>query len=142
MASVNKVILIGNLGDDPEVRYTQSGSAVANFSMATTDRWKDKKSGEMQEKTEWHKIVFWERQAEIVKQYLHKGSQVYIEGRLQTDKWTDQSGSERYTTKIIGNVLQMLGQKGGDAGDNSSYKAPKPPKKLPPPSDDNDDIPF
>ena len=116
MASVNKVILIGNLGRDPEMRYMPSGDAVANFSIATTDKWKDK-SGEMQEQTEWHRISFFGRQAEICGEYLRKGSQVYIEGRLQTRKWTDKDGNERTTTEIRGDRMQMLGGRGGGSAE-------------------------
>jgi single-strand DNA-binding protein len=112
MASVNKVILIGNLGRDPEIRYLPSGDAVANFSIATTEKWKDK-GGEMQEQTEWHRIAFFGRQAEICGEYLRKGSSVYVEGRLQTRKWTDKDGNERYTTEIRGDRMQMLGGRGG-----------------------------
>ena len=112
MASVNKVILIGNLGRDPEIRYLPSGDAVANFSIATTEKWKDK-TGEMQEQTEWHRISFFGRQAEICGEYLRKGSSVYIEGRLQTRKWTDKDGNERTTTEIRGDRMQMLGGRGG-----------------------------
>ena len=108
MASVNKVILIGNLGKDPEVRYMPSGEAIANISVATTDSWKDK-SGEKQEKTEWHRVSFFGKLAEIVGEYLKKGSQVYIEGRLQTRKWVDKENQERYTTEIVADRMQMLG---------------------------------
>ncbi len=110
---VNKVILIGNLGNDPEVRYTAGGSAVANVSIATTESWKDKESGEQQEKTEWHRVVFFNRLAEIVGEYLKKGSQVYIEGRLQTRKWQDKEGHDKYTTEIVAGEMQMLGSRGG-----------------------------
>ncbi len=106
---VNKAIIVGNLGRDPEVRYTASGNAIANITVATTDNWKDRQSGERQEKTEWHRVVFFGRLAEITGEYLKKGAQVYIEGRLQTRKWEDKSGQERYTTEIVGNELQMLG---------------------------------
>jgi single-strand DNA-binding protein len=112
MASVNKVILIGNLGRDPEVRYTPNGDAVANLSIATTERWKDK-NGEMQEQTEWHRVAFFGRQAEVCGEYLRKGSSVYVEGRLQTRKWTDKEGNERTTTEIRGDRMQMLGGRGG-----------------------------
>jgi single-strand DNA-binding protein len=115
MASVNRVILIGNLGRDPEVRYLPSGDAVANFSIATTEKWKDK-NGEMQEQTEWHRISFFGRQAEICGEYLRKGSSVYVEGRLQTRKWTDKDGNERQTTEIRGDRMQMLGGRGGASG--------------------------
>lgn len=112
---VNKVILIGNLGNDPEVRYTPAGSAVANISMATSETWRDKQSGEMQERTEWHRVVFFNRLAEIVGEYLHKGSKVYVEGSLRTRKWTDKSGGERYTTEIIGNEMHILDGRGAGA---------------------------
>ena len=110
---VNKVILVGNLGKDPEVRYMPSGGAVANVTIATTDQWKDKQTGEQREKTEWHNVVFYQRLAEIVGEYLKKGSQVYVEGRLQTRKWQDKNGNDRYTTEIIANEMQMLGGRGG-----------------------------
>ncbi len=118
---VNKVILIGNLGNEPEVRYTPAGAAVANISLATNDAWQDKQTGEWQERTEWHRVVFFGRQAEVVKQYLHKGSQIYLEGRIQTRKWQDQSGMDRYTTEIIALSMQML-----DKRDNvgAGYGAP------------------
>ena len=134
MASVNKVILIGNLGRDPEVRYLPSGDAVANFSIATTEKWKDK-SGDMQEQTEWHRIAFFGRQAEICGEYLRKGSSVYIEGRLQTRKWTDKDGNERTTTEIRGDRMQMLGGRGGgsaemrEVSDNGGAESAAPAKK-------------
>src|SRR5438270_12404927 len=112
MASVNKVILIGNLGRDPETRYTTGGDAVTNIRIATTDTWKDK-AGEKQEKTEWHSIVFYGRQAEIAGEYLKKGRQVYVEGRLQTRKWQDKEGQDRYTTEIVADRMQMLGNREG-----------------------------
>jgi len=113
---VNKAILIGNLGQDPEVRYTPSGSAVCNLSLATTESWKKRDTGERQEKTEWHRLVFFGRVAEIVGEYLHKGSQIYVEGRLQTRKWQDQTGNDRFTTEIIVSDMQILGRKsGGDS---------------------------
>ena len=154
---VNKVILIGNLGDDPEVRYTSGGSAVANIRMATSESWKDKESGEKQERTEWHRVVFFGRLAEIVAEYLKKGSQVYIEGALRTNKWQDKSGNDRYTTEIIANEMQMLGNKGErttgpavdgkapDGGGTSGKSAATgQAKKAPPPQDEfvDDDIPF
>lgn len=114
---VNKVILVGNLGQDPEVRYMPNGNGVANISIATTDSWKDKNTGQMQERTEWHRVVLFGKLAEVAGEYLRKGSQVYIEGRLQTRKWTDQSGQEKYTTEIVvdmGGQMQMLGGRGGD----------------------------
>ncbi len=110
---VNKVTLIGNLGADPEIRYTNSGSAVANIRLATAEAWRDKETGEQQERTEWHRVVFFSRLAEIVGEYLKKGSQVYIEGRIQTRKWQDRDGNDRYTTEIIANEMQMLGGRGG-----------------------------
>ena len=112
MASVNKVILVGNLGRDPETRYTTSGDAVTNIRLATTDTWKDK-NGEKQERTEWHNIVFYGRQAEIAGEYLKKGRQIYVEGRLQTRKWQDKEGQDRYTTEIIADRMQMLGNREG-----------------------------
>lgn len=122
MASVNKVIIVGNLGRDPEVRTFPSGDQVANVTVATTDRWKDKQSGEMREATEWHRIVFNGRLAEIAGQYLRKGSQVYIEGSLRTRKWTDKDGVEKYSTEIRADQMQMLGarQGGPDGNDDSS----------------------
>ena len=105
---INKVILIGNLGDDPETRYTPSGTAVTNIRVATSERWKDRQSGEMQERTEWHRVVLFTRLAEVAAEYLRKGSRVYIEGRIQTRKWQDQSGQDRYTTEIVANDMQML----------------------------------
>ncbi|HZR01835.1 MAG TPA: single-stranded DNA-binding protein [Burkholderiales bacterium] len=155
MASVNKVIIIGNLGRDPEVRYLPSGEAVANFSVATTEKWKDK-AGEMQEQTEWHRVSFFGRQAEICGEYLRKGSSVYVEGRLQTRKWTDKDGNERTTTEIRGDRMQMLGSRGGsgtaemrepDYGAAESAPARKPAAapsgKKPSSFDDlDDDIPF
>ena len=150
---VNKVIIVGNLGQDPEVKYMPSGQAVCNISVATTDSWSDKASGEKQEKTEWHRVVFFRRLAEIAGEYLRKGSQVYIEGRLQTRKWQDQSGVEKYTTEIIANEMQMLGGRGGGGGasgggfdaptaDGSSSSAPVK-SAVPSTADDfDDDIPF
>ena len=115
MASVNKVILIGNLGRDPETRYMPDGGAITNISVATTDKWKDK-AGEMQEKTEWHRVAFFGKLAEIAGEYLKKGSQVYIEGRLQTRKWQDKEGQDKYTTEVVANVMQMLGSRQGMGG--------------------------
>ena len=142
---VNKVILIGNLGNDPDVRYTAGGAAVANISLATAESWRDKDSGEMQERTEWHRVVFFGRLAEIVNEYLKKGSQIYVEGRLQTRKWQDKEGNDKYTTEIVANEMQMLGGRGGGGGSqNQEPPAAKtsgaPPKKV---NDDfDDDIPF
>ncbi|HDR9153826.1 single-stranded DNA-binding protein [Burkholderia vietnamiensis] len=119
MASVNKVILVGNLGADPEVRYLPSGDAVANIRLATTDRYKDKASGDYKEVTEWHRVNFFGRLAEIVSEYLKKGSSIYVEGRIRTRKWQDQAGQDRYSTEIVADQMQMLGGRGGsgDAGD-------------------------
>jgi len=122
---VNKVILVGNLGGDPEVRYTPSGSAVANVALATSDVWRDKQMGELQEKTEWHRVVFFNRLAEIVGQYLRKGSKIYVEGALRTKKWVDKSGVERYTTEIIANEMHMLDSRppaGGGIGGHAGHQ--------------------
>src|SRR5258707_782239 len=117
MASVNKVIIVGNLGADPETRYTPGGDAVTNIRVATTDRWKDKASGEMKESTEWHRIAFFGRLAEVAGEFLKKGSQIYVEGQLRTRKWQDKDGQDRYSTEIRGDVMQMLGRRegGGEA---------------------------
>lgn len=117
---VNKVILIGNLGNDPEVRYTPNGNAVANVTLATSNAWRDKQTGEMQERTEWHRIVFFNRLAEIVNEYLRKGSKIYVEGSLRTRKWQDKAGVDRYTTEIIANEMQMLDSRGAGNNGNSS----------------------
>lgn len=146
--SVNKVILIGNLGRDPEVRYTPNGLAVANISIATTESWKDKQSGENQEKTEWHRIVMYSRLAEIAGEYLRKGSKIFIEGRLQTRKWQDKTtNQDRYTTEIIADSLQMLDSKAGTVADMGSASAEKnsmdaPPADLASANNFDDDIPF
>jgi single-strand DNA-binding protein len=165
MASVNKVIIVGNLGRDPETRYMPNGEAVTNIAVATTESWKDKNSGEKKELTEWHRITFYRRLAEVAGQYLKKGSQVYIEGRLQTRKWTDKENIERYTTEIIADTMQMLGGRqgmgggsamdddyaGGGAGgggapaprQNSAPQRQAPASKPAPNfSDMDDDIPF
>ncbi|GMR05846.1 MAG: single-stranded DNA-binding protein [Gammaproteobacteria bacterium] len=147
---VNKVILVGNLGKDPEVRFAPSGSAMANITVATTESWKDRQTGEKQEKTEWHRVVFFNRLAEIVGEYLKKGSQVYIEGRIQTRKWQGQDGQDRYTTEIVANEMQMLGSRpgGGDTAwnapqDSAPVQQPAAPEASTPPSDDfDDDVPF
>lgn len=110
---INKAIIVGNLGKDPEVRYSANGAAITNITVATSDVWKDKNTGENQERTEWHRIVFFGRLAEVAGEYLKKGSQVYIEGRIQTRKWQDQGGQDRYTTEIVANEMQMLGGRGG-----------------------------
>ncbi len=146
---VNKVILIGNLGNDPEVRYMPNGGAVANITVATSEQWKDKQTGEPQERTEWHRVVLYRRLAEIAGEYLRKGSKVYIEGRLQTRKWQDQNGNDRYTTEIIANEMQMLDSRGG--GSASFNQQPpaqeggsKPAGSAPAGGldDFDDDIPF
>lgn len=148
MASVNKVILIGNLGKDPDVRYTQSGDAMCNFSIATTESWKDKATGEKRENTEWHRISIFGKLGEIAGQYLKKGSQVYIEGSLRTRKWTDKDGQERYTTEIRAETMTMLGSKQGGSGqqgggDGGYSPAPDRQNKPKPSFDDlGDDIPF
>ena len=142
---VNKVILIGNLGQKPEMRYTATQSAVANISIATTESWKDKESGEMRDKTEWHKVVYFGKLAEIVEKYLDKGSSVYIEGKLQTRKWQDKSGADRWTTEIVGNELTMLGSR---QSNNNSVPMESNQSESPFPQDDSgpgltdDDIPF
>ncbi len=148
---INKVILVGNLGQDPEIRYTPGGLAIANATVATSDSWKDKQTGEQQERTEWHRVVFFSRLAEVVGEYLRKGSQVYIEGRLQTRKWQDPSGQDRYTTEIVANEMQMLGSRSQGAGApptdyNQSRPTSKPAAKRDTapaaPDDFDDDIPF
>ena len=156
---INKVILVGNLGNDPEVRYANNGNAIANISVATSDSWKDKNTGEQQEKTEWHRVVMFNRLGEIAGEYLKKGSKVYIEGKLQTRKWQDQSGQDRYTTEIVANEMQMLDSRGGEMGGGgyqasaSQQSAPQQgqsapqqssqPAPAPQPSNDfDDDIPF
>jgi single-strand DNA-binding protein len=158
MASVNKVIIVGNLGADPETRFLPSGEAVANIRVATTDKWKDKASGEMKEATEWHRISFFGRLAEIAGEYLKKGSQVYVEGTLRTRKWQDKDGQDRYSTEIRADTMQMLGrregggeQRGADMGDRAergeprAAAAPKPAAAKKPAGkfdDMEDDIPF
>jgi single-strand DNA-binding protein len=155
MASVNKVIIIGNLGRDPEVRYTPSGAAVCNVSVATTRNWKNRESGEKQEETEWHRVVFYDRLAEIAGEYLKKGRSVYVEGRLKTRKWQDKEGKDNYTTEIIAEQMQMLGSREGmgggsadDHGEPRSAPAPRAPANKPAAKsatgfdDMDDDIPF
>ena len=161
---INKVILVGNLGNDPDVKYTQSGAAVTTISVATSESWKDKQTGQMQDRTEWHRVKFFGKLAEIAGEYLRKGSQVYVEGSLRTDKYTDKNGIERYTTDIIANEMQMLGGRGeggaGGGGMGGGERAPRqqapqrqdyaprrqPAASAPPPpaADDfvDDDIPF
>ena len=168
MAGVNKVIIVGNLGNDPEVRYSNNGAAIANISVATSDSWKDKNTGERQERTEWHRIVMFNRLGEIAGEYLKKGSKVYIEGKLQTRKWQDQQGQDRYSTEIVADQMQMLdsrgagqsgGMGGGQGGDyqqapqnqfgggqqqgGGQGQAPQQPQSAPQPANDfDDDIPF
>ena len=161
---VNKVILVGNLGNDPETRYTQAGAAITNVSVATSETWKDKQTGQPQERTEWHRVVFFNRLAEIAGEYLRKGSKVYVEGALRTRKWQDKEGQDRYSTEIVANEMQMLdsrggGQGGGNAapegyGQSAPRSAPAAAPKAPaggapaagsPPGDFgsfDDDIPF
>ncbi|OOF78267.1 single-stranded DNA-binding protein [Rodentibacter caecimuris] len=131
MAGVNKVIIVGHLGNDPEIRTMPNGDAVANISVATSESWNDRNTGERREITEWHRIVFYRRQAEICGEYLRKGSQVYVEGRLRTRKWQDQNGQDRYTTEIQGDVMQMLGSRNQNAG---GYGAPDMGQSSPQPS--------
>ena len=141
MASLNKVMLIGNLGKDPEVRFTASGQAVASFSLATSETYKDK-SGEKVEKTEWHNITLWGKLAEIAGEYLSKGKTVYIEGRLQTRKWQDKSGNDRYTTDIVGDKMQMLSAKGERSGGEASQAPKSSASTYEEPPFQDDDIPF
>ena len=147
MASVNKVILVGNLGADPDQRFLPNGDAVCNIKIATSESWKDKQTGDKKEATEWHRVVFFRRLAEIAGQYLTKGSSVYVEGSLKTRKWQDKDGSDRYTTEIVGSEMKMLGSK----GDGEQRQAPQaerpqaqsaPAKKKPYFNDMDDDIPF
>ena len=158
MASVNKVILIGNLGRDPETRYTADGAAITNITIATSDRWKDKSSGEMKEATEWHRVAFFGRLAEIAGEYLKKGRPVYVEGRLRTRKWQDKDGQDRYTTEVIADNMQMLGSREGmgagsgefDGGEESRAPRAAPAsssgrtaaKSAPSVAEMDDDIPF
>jgi single-strand DNA-binding protein len=139
MAGVNKVILVGRLGKDPEVKYTPNGAAVAKFTVATSREWKDRNTGEKQENTEWHRIVAWERLGEICGEYLRKGSQVYIEGRLQTRSWEDQDGNKKWTTEVIAQTMQMLGSaaRGGEAQSQAEQFPTEEPINVP-----EDDIPF
>lgn len=160
---VNKVILLGNLGKDPETNYLPSGSAVTNITLATSESWKDKQSGEMQERTEWHRVVFFNRLAEIAAEYLRKGRQVYVEGSLRTRKWQGKDGQDRYTTEIVANEMQMIGGRGeggggapsggqsygggGGGGGQQNYGNNRPQPSAPPPMGDtgidpDDDIPF
>lgn len=143
MAGINKVIIIGNLGGDPEVRYTPSGSAVANFNVATSESWKDKNTGEKKERTEWHRIVVWGKLGELCGEYLSKGRQVYVEGRLQTRSYDDKDGVKRYMTEVIATDIQFLGSKesgGGRSGGSAPPRESFGGQGGPPPADD--DIPF
>lgn len=145
---INKVILIGNLGQDPEVRYMPNGGAVCNITVATSETWKDKNSGEQQEKTEWHRVVMFRRLAEIAGEYLKKGSKVYLEGKLQTRKWQDQQGQDRYTTEVVADEMQMLDSRGGSAEYSGGSRATAPQQdqpaaqKAPVDNGFEDDIPF
>ena len=142
---INKVILVGNLGADPETRYMPSGSAVTNLSVATSETWKDKQTGEQKERTEWHKVAMFNRLAEIAAEYLRKGSQVYIEGKLRTRKWQDRDGNDRWTTEIVADEMQMLGGRGGGGGGSMPMNQDSGPSSPPPqagPDDFDDDIPF
>ena len=142
MAGVNKVILLGRLGRDPEVRYTPDGAAVASFSIATSIEWNDKQSGEKKEKTEWHRIVAWRRLGELCGEYLSKGRQVYIEGRLQTREWEDRDGNRRFTTEVVASDVQFLGPK-EPSGPREGYGGVPTPDSAPPyPDSQDDDIPF
>lgn len=149
MASVNKVILVGNLGRDPEVRYSPDGAAICNVSLATTSQWKDKASGERREETEWHRVVFYNRLAEIAGEYLRKGRSIYVEGRIKTRKWTDkETGQDRYSTEIIADQMQMLGGRDDDGGQREAPQRSQPVRQERPAQnlahmpDDLDEIPF
>jgi single-strand DNA-binding protein len=140
---INKVIIVGNLGADPETRYMPSGSAVTNLSVATSETWKDKQTGEQKERTEWHKVAMFNRLAEIAAEYLRKGSQVYIEGKLRTRKWQDRDGNDRWTTEIVADEMQMLGGRGGGgSAPMSSDRGSSGGPPEGPPDDFEDDIPF
>lgn len=146
---INKVILVGNLGQDPEVRYTANGAAVGTLTVATSEQWTDRQSGQKQERTEWHRVVLFGRLGEIAKEYLRKGSQIYLEGKLQTRKWQDQNGQDRYTTEIVANEMQMLGGRNGAAGNHGTPHAARPGAApasagggFSGPDDFDDDIPF
>lgn len=144
---INKVIVVGNLGQDPDTRYMPSGAAVTNITVATNETWKDKQTGEQKDRTEWHKVAMFGKLAEIAAEYLRKGSQVYIEGKLRTRKWKDQQGNDRYTTEIIADEMQMLGGRGagGAGGGGAAPSNDGPPANSPPqasPGEFDDDIPF
>ena len=142
MAGVNKAIIVGNLGNDPEIRYSANGNAIASISVATSDRWKDKNTGEQQERTEWHRVKLFGRQAELAGEYLKKGSQVYIEGRIQTSKYQDKDGNDRWSTEIVARDMTFLGGRGG-AGDSQGAPSASSPQRDPAPCGDfDDDIPF
>lgn len=142
MSSVNKVILIGNVGQDPEVKQLQTGNAVCNLSIATSEKWKDKATGDRKEHTEWHRVSLFGRLAEIAGEYVRKGSKLYVEGRLRTRKWQDKDGNDRYTTEILGDSLQLLDKR--DGGDRDTYREPAKKAAAPAAADPefNDDIPF
>jgi len=147
MAGINKVILVGNLGKDPEVRYLEGGTAVANFPIATSETYKDRNTGEKKTVTEWHNVVVWRKLAEIAEKYLKKGNQIYIEGKLRTRQWQDKDGNNRYTTEIVGDSLQMLGKKDdtnntNNATTNLNTEKPSNPKIEDDPSEEVDDLPF
>lgn len=142
MAGINKVIIVGNLGNDPEIRTMPNGEAVANISVATSESWTDKNTGERREVTEWHRIVLYRRLAEIAGQYLRKGSQVYVEGRLKTRKWQDNNGQDRYTTEIQGDNLQMLGGRNQEMGGFAPAQSAPAPQAEPPMDAFDDNIPF
>lgn len=139
MSDLNQVQLIGRLGADPEVRYTASGAAIANLRLATSERWKDKQTGEPQERTEWHRVSFFGRQAEVCGEYLKKGSQVYVSGKLQTRKWQDNDGNDRYTTEVVGNNMIMLGGRGSQEAPAPAGRATEPEPAM---EGENEDIPF
>jgi len=132
---INKVILVGNLGADPDTRYMPSGKAVTNIRVATSESWKDKQTGDMQERTEWHSIVMYDKLGEIAAEYLRKGSQVYIEGKIRTRKWQDKEGKDRYTTEVIADQMQMLGGRGGGGGASSEPREPRGPSRQAPAED-------
>lgn len=142
MNGVNKVIILGTLGQDPEIRYTQDGKAVANISLATSESWTDKNTGQKQEKTEWHRVVMFGKLAEIAGEYLKKGSKAYIDGKLQTRKWQDQSGQDRYTTEIVAHNMQMLGNTSNSTPAKTSNSKVQPAQQESFNNDFDDDIPF
>lgn len=139
MAGINKVILVGNLGKDPEVRYLENGTAVCSFSLATSETYTDRNSGEKRTQTEWHNIVLWRKLAEIGEKFLRKGSQVYIEGKMRTRSWEDQSGQKKYTTEVVGDIMQLLGRPSEQSGGNNE-QSPSAPKQQQ--EQENNDLPF